>query len=401
MKIQQAKIQQVKKMNQIYLDNAATTMVDPKIIEVMRPFFSEMYGNPSSLNKLGVEAKEALEKARKAVADSINAEQDDEIIFTSGGTESNNIALKSIAFSNKEEGNHIITTSIEHKSVKETCKWLEKQGFKVTYLDIDKEGFVDLKELENAITEKTVIVSIIHGHNEIGTVNDLKAIGEICKKKKVYFHTDACQSFTKTEIDVRKQNIDLMSLNSHKIHGPKGVGALYIKKGTNIKTWQHGGEQERNLRTGTENVAGIVGFAEAIRLGIDNYKEKSAFIAKLRDRMIEKILRKVPHSALNGPVGDKRLCNNVSVSFKAVEGEALIEYLTLEGIDCSTGSACSSKSLDPSYVLMAIGLDHEGANGSIRLSLSRFTKEEEIDFTVDKIAEVVERLRKMSPIKVG
>jgi cysteine desulfurase len=380
----------------VYLDNAATTMVDPKVAEKIIPFFTQKYGNASSLNSLGIEAKEELDYSRKIIADSINADEK-EIIFTSSGTESNNIALKSIAFSNKDKGNHIITTRIEHKSVLEVCKWLEKNGFKVTYLDVDNFGFVDLKSLEKAITSKTILISIIHGNNEIGTIQDLKKIGEICKKNKVYLHIDACQSYTKTEIDVKKINVDLISLNAHKIHGPKGVGALYIKKGTNLKTWQHGGSQEFNLRTGTENIPGIVGFRESVKLASSNHID---YMAKLRDKLINDILKKIPYSKLNGPTGNSRLCNNINVSFKAIEGEALIEYLDLEGFSCSTGSACSSKSLDPSYVLMALGLSHEDANGSIRISLSRFNTEEELKLFVDKLREVVDRLRKMSPIKI-
>ena len=382
-------------MTYIYLDNAATTKVDPKVVEAMLPFYTEKYGNASSLNSLGVEAFEAMENARNVIAKSINAEPC-EIVFTSGGTESNNFALKSIAFTNKDKGNHIITTKIEHKCVHDACKWLEKQGFEVTYLDVDEEGFVDPADLEKAITNKTILVSIIHGHNEVGTIQDLKALGDVCKKRGVYFHTDACQSYTKTYIDVKKQNVDLISLNAHKMHGPKGIGALFIRKNTRIKVWQHGGSQETSKRAGTENVPGIVGFAEAVKLTNEEHAKQMSI---LRDRLI-KGLEKIPHSRINGPRGENRLCNNVNVAFRAVEGEALIEYLDLDGIGCSTGSACSSKTLDPSYVLMALGLDHEHANGSIRLSLSRYTTEKEIDIAVKKVGEVVERLRKMSPLKV-
>lgn len=381
-------------MKTIYLDNGATTMIDPKVAEAMKPYFSEKYGNASSSHHLGQEAKMALEDSRNIIAKSLNAKPE-EIIFTSGGTESNNIALKGIAFSNKNKGNHVITTKIEHKCVLNSCKWLETQGFKVTYLDVDKEGFVDPKELEKAMTEKTILVSIIHGNNEIGTIQDIKVLGDICKKYNVYFHIDACQSYTKTEIDVKKQNLDLITLNAHKIHGPKGVGVLYIKKGTKIDTWQHGGGHEFNLRSGTENIHGIVGFAESVKL-VQN-KKHIEHITKLRDRLIEGIL-KIPETRLNGPNGNKRLCNNANFSFKGVEGEAIGGYLDQKGICSSTGSACSEMTLEPSYVLRSIGLTHQDANGSLRLTLSRFTTEEEIDYTLKLLPDIIAKLRKMSPL---
>lgn len=378
----------------IYLDNGATTMVDPLVIKEMLPYFSEAYGNSSSLHSKGIEAKDALENARKIIAKSINAEQE-EIIFTSGGTESNNFALKAIAFANKEKGNHIITTKVEHKCILETCKWLEFQGFEITYLDVDKEGFVKLDNLEKAITKKTILVSVIHGNNEIGTINNLDNIGNICKKNNVYFHTDACQSYTKTEIDVKKTNIDLITINAHKIHGPKGVGALFVKKGTKIKQWQHGGAHEFNLRAGTENIPGIVGFAKAVEIAAS--KKHIEHMTKLRDKLIKGILE-IPDVSLNGPIGNKRLCNNVNASFKGIEGEAIGGYLDSYGICSSTGSACSSLKLEPSYVLKAIGKTNEQANGSLRLTLSKFTTEEEIDFVLKKMPEIVKKLRSFSPI---
>jgi cysteine desulfurase len=382
------------KMKTIYLDNGATTMVDPEVVKVMNKYNLEKYGNASSSHSLGQEAKIALEDSRRSIAKSINAKPE-EIIFTSGGTESNNIALKSIAFTNKDKGNHIITTKIEHKCVLKSCQWLETQGFEVTYLDVDKEGLIDPKELETAITDKTILVSIIHGNNEIGTIQDLKSLGDVCKRYNVYFHTDACQSYTKIILDTQKQNIDLMTLNAHKIHGPKGIGALYIKKGTKLKPWQHGGGHEFDIRSGTENIPGIVGFAKAVELAMN--KSHIQKMTSLRDQLIKGIL-KIPEIRLNGPKDNKRLCNNVNISFKAVEGEAIGGYLDQKGICSSTGSACSEMTLEPSYVLRAIGLSHQDANGSLRLTLSRFTTQEEIDYTLSVLPDIIQKLRKMSPL---
>ncbi len=380
------------RFREVYLDNGATTMVDPKVAEAMRPYFTKHYGNPSSIHSFGTEARTAVEEARRVIAKSINASPD-EIIFTSGGTESNNFALKSIAFTNKDKGNHIITTKVEHKCILKSCKWLEEQGFKITYLDVDSEGFVNPDALEKAITKETILFSAIHANNEIGTIMDIEAFGKVCRKHNVYFHTDACQSYTKTEIDVKKQNIDLMSLNAHKIHGPKGVGALFIRNGVKIKPWQHGGGQERNIRSGTENVPGIVGFAETVKMANKKHVEH---MSRLRDKLIKGILE-IPGTRLNGPTGDKRLCNNVNVCFKAIEGEAIGALLDQKLICSSTGSACSAKELEPSYVLLAIGVSHEDANGSLRLTLSRFTTEEEIDYALEVLPDVVEKLRKISP----
>ena len=383
-------------MKKIYLDNGATTMLDPKVIKAMEPYYLEKYGNASSSHSLGQEAKIALEDSRKIIAKSIGAKPE-EIIFTSGGTESNNIAIKSIAFSNKDKGNHIITTKIEHKCVLNSCKWLETQGFEITYLDVDKEGFIKEKDLEKAITDKTILVSIIHGNNEIGTIQNLKELGNVCRKYNVYLHTDACQSYTKTEINTQKLPIDLITLNAHKIHGPKGVGALYIKKGTKIKTWQHGGGHEFDLRSGTENIPGIVGFAQAVKL---TSKQHIQYMTKLRDKLIKGLLE-IPETRLNGATKDKRLCNNVNISFKSVEGEAIGGYLDQKGICSSTGSACSETSLEPSYVLRAIGLSHQDSNGSLRLTLSRFTTEQEIDYTIKILPDIIKKLRKMSPLGKG
>src|SRR4030042_297037 len=334
-------------MKEVYMDNAATTKLDPKVIKEMMPYFDVKYGNASSTHTKGREAKNAMENARKTIAKSIGAAQE-EIIFTSGGTESNNFAIKSIAFNNRDKGNHIIATKIEHDCVMNTCKWLQTQGFEITYLDVDKEGFVKPEDLEKAITSKTILVSIIHGNNEIGTIQDLKALGEICKKHKVYFHTDACQSYTKTEINVKKQQIDLVTLNAHKIHGPKGDGALYIRKGTAIGTWQHGGGHERNLRSGTENIPGIIGFAEAVRQA-DN-KKHVRNMTLLRDKLIKGVLDNIPETQLNGPAGDKRLCNNINFYFARGEGEAIGGYLDLKGVALSTGSASPSPNLEQHHV---------------------------------------------------
>ncbi|MBI4453576.1 cysteine desulfurase [Candidatus Woesearchaeota archaeon] len=397
-------------MKEIYLDNGATTKVDTKVMEAMLPYFTEKYGNASSSHSFGQDAKDAIEKARRVIAKSISA-NDDEIYFTSGGTESNNNALKGVAFAFKSEPksektnrNHIITTKIEHKCILETCKWLETQGFTVTYLDVDKEGFVNPDDIKKAITPKTILVSVIHGNNEIGTLQGLTAIGKVCREKGVYFHTDACQSYTKTEIDVNKQNLDLVTLNAHKIHGPKGIGALYVRKGTKIIPWQHGGGHERGLRSGTENVTGIVGFAEAVKLAGKKHIEH---MAKLRNKLIDGVLKNIEDVRINGPSEnnyknhygeDKRLCNNANFSFKAIEGEALGGYLDQKWICSSTGSACNARTLEPSYVLKAIGLTDEEANGSLRLTLSRFTTEEEIDYVLKVLPGIVKKLRWISPI---
>lgn len=377
----------------VYLDNGATTKIDPEVLKKMMPFLTEKYGNASSLHSLGQDAKSALEDSRRTISNALNAKPE-EIYFTSGGTESNNFAIKSIAFSNRKKGNHIITTKVDHKCVIETCKWLEHQGFSVTYLDVDSEGFISPGMLENAISTSTILVSIIHGNNEIGTIQDIEELGKVCKKNNVYFHTDACQSFTKTALDVKKQSLDLVTINSHKIHGPKGVGALYIREGTNIGSWQHGGEHEMKMRSGTENIHGIVGFAEAARIAM--IKNHVGRMAKLRDKLINGMLL-IEGVRLNGPKGEKRLCNNANFSFKGIEGEAIGGYLNQKGVCSSTGSACSTKSLEPSHVLKAIGLNDEDVNGSLRLTLSRFTTEEEIDYVLKVIPEIVKTLRNISP----
>ncbi len=379
-------------MKKIYFDNAATTQVDEKVIKEIQPYFDEKYGNASSAHEIGKQAKHAMEKARKTIAKSINAKRD-EIIFTSGGTESNNFALKGLFFANYPEKNHIITTKIEHDCILRTCEWLEKQGVKVTYLDVDKEGFINLEDLKKTITDKTILVTIIHGNNEIGTIQDLESIGKICKEKNILFHTDACQSFTKVNLNVKKMNLDLVTLNAHKIHGPKGVGALYLRRNTKIVPLAHGGGHERNLRSGTENIPGIVGFAKSV--DIANSKDVKK-IAEMRDKIIENLL-KIPNVTLNGPK-ENRLCNNINVSFNNIEGEAVGGYLENEGICTSTGSACASNTLKSSHVLKAIGLESLQSNSSIRVSISKYTTDEEIEYFLEKIKKIIEKLRKISPL---
>lgn len=381
-------------MMDVYLDNGATTKVDPKVTEAMMPFFSEIYGNPSSIHQMGQEAKRYLEEARESFAKKLNA-RFDEIIFTSGGTESDNLAIKGAAHANKDKGNHIITTKIEHPAVLNTCKSLESEGFTTTYLDVDEEGFIILDKLKAAITDKTILVSIIHGNNEIGTVQDLKAIGDVCKEKGIIFHTDAVQSFTKVPIDTKRINVDLISMSSHKIHGPKGVGALYVRKGTLMDPIAHGGGHEFRRRAGTENVPGVIGFTKAVSLASESHAKQ---MRKLRDLFISRVEEEISDVKLNGPRGDMRLCNNINISFANVEGESLGSYLDVDGICTSTGSACSSHSLQPSHVLTAIGLPADLANGTLRMTISRYTTEDDIDYAVEKLKKYVTKLRKISPL---
>ena len=379
-------------MKQIYFDNAATTRVDSKVIDAMLPYFKDKFGNASSQHFKGKEGKEALDKSREVIAKEINAKSE-EIIFTSGGTESNNLALKGLFFSNYPKKDHIITTKIEHDSILNVCRFLEKNNAKITYLDVDNEGFINLEDLKEVITEKTIVVSIIHGNNEIGTIQDLEKIGKICKEKGVLFHTDACQSFTKTKIDVKKQNLDLITLNSHKIHGPKGVGGLFIKNGLQITSLFHGGGHEKKLRSGTENTSGIIGFSKAVE--VVNSKDIQK-MEKLRDKLINGIL-KIPNTKLNGHL-KKRLCNNINISFNNIEGEAIGGHLENIGIYASTGSACMSNTLETSHVLKALGLSPLESNSSLRISISKYTTNEEVDYILKKLPEIVERLRSISPL---
>lgn len=383
-------------MKQIYFDSAATTKVDEKVMKSMLPYFTKIFGNASSKHSAGLEAKKALENSRKIIAQKINAKSS-ELIFTSGGTEGNNFVLKGLWFYNKDKKtgkNHIITTKIEHDCILKTCKWLETQGCKVTYLDVNSEGFVNTEDLETAITKKTFLVSIIHANNEIGTIQDLEKIGRICKSSNVLFHTDACQSFTKVPIDVKKMNLDFVTLNAHKIHGPKGVGAVYISEllKKKIIPLLHGGGHEFGLRSGTENVPGIVGFAKAS--GLVSNKDISQ-MKNFRDEIIKNLL-KIPKLSLNGPHNKARLCNNINISFEDIEGEALGGYLESYDILVSTGSACRSHSGGPSHVLIAIGLSEKKADNSIRISISKYTTKKEIDYFLQKIQKIVKRLRKFN-----
>lgn len=383
-------------MIKAYLDNGATTKTDPEVIKVMQKFFSEKYGNASSLHELGRDARKAVEDARKTIARSINAEPE-EIIFTSGGTESDNLAIKGIMeHCVAGKGKHMITSKIEHPAVLNTCRCLQKQGIKVTYLDVDKNGIIDLDQLKRSIIKETALVSIMHANNEIGTIQPIKKIGKICHEKNITFHTDAVQSYTKENIDVKDMGIDLASFSGHKIHGPKGIGFLYKKKGIHICPLINGGSHESGLRPGTENVPGIVGLAKAVEI---SKKADLKNMETLRDKLIGE-LKKIPESILNGH-DTKRLSNNVNFCFKYIEGESLLLHLDSKGIEASTGSACSSHSLEPSHVLTAIGLPAEIAHGSLRLTLSKYTTEEEIDYTVKRVKEVVSNLRKISPLWKG
>ena len=393
----------------VYLDNAATTKVDERVLKEMLPYFTENYANASSPHLEGNKAKQALEKARKIIAKSINANSY-EIYFTSGGTESTNWALKGLFWKNQKlqtGKNHLITTKIEHDCILKTCERLEVQGGKVTYLDVDKKGFINLEDLKKAIKPETFLVSIIHGNNEIGTIQNIDEIGKICKEKKVLLHVDACQSYTKVPINVKKQNIDLLTINSHKIHGPKGVGALYIKEGIEITYLFHGGGHERGCRSGTEKIPGIVGFAKAV--DISNPKDIKK-MQQARDYLIKRILTEIPNTTLNGPgptsnkgsslLGIKdRLANNINISFNNIEGESIGGYLENKGIYVSTGSACMSNSLKTSHVLNAIGLPPLQSNSSIRMSLSKYTTEKDIDYIMKKLPDIVKKLRRLSPIK--
>jgi cysteine desulfurase len=383
-------------MRKVYFDNAATTRVKDEVIEEMQKYYSELYGNPSSIYNFGQLAKKAVESSREKVARLLNSNPD-EIYFTGGGSEADNWAIKGILSANEKKGNHIITTKIEHHAVLHTCEYLEKKGAEVTYLDVDENGLIDLKQLEKSIKDNTVLISIMFANNEIGTIQPIKEIGEIAKKHDIYFHTDAVQAVGNEVIDVKDMNIDLLSLSAHKIHGPKGVGALYIKKGTLIHNLIHGGAQEKKKRAGTENVPGIAGLGRAADIAYNNFDQKREKLIKLRDRLIEKIDKEIPECQLNGH-REKRLPGNVNFSFKYIEGESLLLYLDMEGISASSGSACTSGSLDPSHVLMSIGLPHEIAHGSLRLSLSDYNTEEDVDYTVEKLINVVKRLRQMSPL---
>ena len=382
-------------LDRIYMDNAATTAVSPIVLEKMLPYFTEIYGNASSIHGTGRDARKALEDARRRVAAVLNCKPN-ELYFTSGGSESDNWAIKGIAFANRKRGNHIITSSIEHHAVLHTCQWLEKQGFTVTYLPVDEFGRVSVKDVEAAITDQTILISIMAANNEIGTLQPIKEIAKIAKQHKVYFHTDAVQAIGAIPIDVQDIGCDMLSLSGHKFHGPKGVGALYIRQGTRIDPFMHGGAQERGKRATTENIPGIMGLAAAIELATENLEEKSARVSSMRDQLIDR-LTALPYVRLNGH-RTERLPNNVNISVRFVEGEALLLRLDLAGIAASSGSACTSGSLDPSHVLLAIGLPHEIAHGSLRLSLSDTTKQEDIDYVLSVLPGIIDDLRAMSPL---
>lgn len=383
-------------VRQVYLDNAATTPVKKEVLDEMIPYFTEKYGNPSSIYRLGQETRAAIDEARDKVAKAINANSR-EIFFTGGGSEADNWAIKGVAFANKNKGNHIITSKIEHHAVLHTCQYLEKNGFEVTYLDVDEYGLIDLEQLKNSITDKTVLISIMFANNEIGTIQPVKEIGKIAKENNIYFHTDAVQAIGNIHIDVDDLNIDLLSMSAHKLYGPKGIGALYIKKGVKIQSYLHGGAQERNRRAGTENVPAIIGFGKAIELAYENIEEHNRKLSYLRDKLIKSIFDNIDYVRLNGHP-EKRLPGNVNFSFEFIEGESLLLSLDMVGIAASSGSACTSGSLDPSHVLLAIGLPHEIAHGSLRLTLGDFNTEEEIEYVVENLVKIVDRLRQMSPL---
>lgn len=383
----------------IYLDHAATTPVKPSVADAMWSCMNTHFGNPSSIYRIARESRNAIETSRAQVAKAVGAEPG-EIFFTSGGSESDNWAIKGVAFANRKKGNHIITSAIEHHAILHTCQYLEKEGFTVTYLPVDHYGLIDPADLERAITDKTILISIMYANNEIGTIEPVAELGAIARKHKIPFHTDAVQAIGNVPIDVRTQNIDLLSLSAHKFYGPKGCGALYIRKGTRIDNLIHGGGQENRRRAGTENIAAIVGMGKAIGLATADIEWHNTHIRTLRDRLLNGILEKIPYARLNGHP-EKRLPGNINISFEFIEGESMLLWLDDEGICASTGSACTSGSLEPSHVLLAIGLPHEVAHGSLRLTLGDANTEADVDFVLEVLPKVVSRLRAMSPLYKG
>jgi cysteine desulfurase len=380
----------------IYMDHSATTFVKPEVLDAMIPCFTDNFGNPSSIYSIARESKKVIDAARVQTAKALGADPD-EMYFTSGGSESDNWAIKGVALANRKRGNHIITTQIEHHAVLYTCQFLEKEGFEVTYLPVDQYGLVDPRDLEKAITDKTILISIMYANNEIGTIEPIAELGAIARKHKVYFHTDAVQAIGNVPIDVKVQNIDLLSLSAHKFYGPKGVGALYIKKGVRIENLIHGGGQERKRRAGTENIAGIVGLGKAIEMATEDIPGHSAKIRLMRDRLIKGVLGTISHTRLNGHP-EKRLPGNLNVSFEFIEGESMLLWLDDEGICGSTGSACTSGSLEPSHVLLATGLPVELSHGSLRLTLGDANTGQDVDFVLEVLPKVVKKLRDMSPL---
>lgn len=380
----------------IYLDNAATTKTRPEVVEAMLPYFTEYYGNPSSVYEFSTPSKKAITEARETIAKSLGAKTN-EIYFTAGGSESDNWAIKATAEAYESKGKHIITSKIEHHAVLHTCEYLEKRGFEITYLDVDENGTVKLDELKKAIRPDTILISIMFANNEIGTIQPIKEIGEIAKEHGIIFHTDAVQAYAHVPINVDEYHIDMLSVSGHKFNGPKGIGFLYIRTGLKLRSFIHGGSQERKRRGGTENVPGIVGMGKAVEIAMANLAERTAYEVELRDYLIDRVLSEVPYVRLNGH-RTNRLPNNANFAFQFIEGESLLIMLDMQGICGSSGSACTSGSLDPSHVLLAIGLPHEIAHGSLRLTLSEETTKEDIDFTVDEIKKIVEKLRSMSPL---
>lgn len=380
----------------IYLDNAATTRTSPTVLEAMLPYFSEYYGNASSIYSIGTKSKTAINHARETIANTLGAEVN-EIYFTAGGSESDNWALKATAEAYGNKGKHIITSKIEHHAILHSCEYLEKKGFEISYIDVDENGVIKLDELKKAIRPDTILISVMFANNEIGTIQPIREIGEIAHEHGILFHTDAVQAYGQVPIDVNELHIDMLSSSAHKINGPKGIGFLYIRKGVKIRSFVHGGAQERKRRAGTENVPGIVGYGKAAEEAVSTMKERTAKEIELRDYLIDRILKEVPYTRLNGH-RTGRLPNNANFSFQFIEGESLLIMLDMEGICGSSGSACTSGSLDPSHVLLAIGLPHEIAHGSLRLTLSAETTKEDIDYTIEKIKMIVEKLRSMSPL---
>ena len=380
----------------IYLDHAATTAVRPEVLEAMLPYFTELYGNPSSVYEFASQNKEAVDTARETIAHALGAKPE-EIYFTAGGSESDNWALKATAEAYRDKGRHIITSKIEHHAILHTCQYLEKNGFEVTYLDVDENGIVKLSELEKAIRPDTILISIMYANNEIGTIEPIAEIGEIAHKHGILFHTDAVQAFGQVPIDLEAEHIDMLSASGHKLNGPKGIGFLYIRKGIKIRSFIHGGAQERSRRAGTENVPGIVGMGKAVEIAVETMEERAQKETELRNYLTERILAEVPFVRLNGD-RKKRLPNNVNVSFQFIEGESLLIMLDMKGNCASSGSACTSGSLDPSHVLLAIGLPHEIAHGSLRMTLGYENTKEQMDYTIESIKEIVAKLRSMSPL---
>lgn len=386
-------------MKRVYMDNAATTALRRDVLDAMMPYLTDIYGNPSSLHYFGQEAHKAVENARHQVASALNAE-DNEIVFTGCGTEADNMALKGIAEKYQSKGKHIITSSVEHHAILHTCEYLEKHGFEVTYLPVDEYGMVKAEQVRDAIRSDTILVSIMFANNEVGTIMPIKEIGAVCREKGVFFHTDAVQAVGHLAIDVKAMNIDLLSLSAHKLHGPKGVGALYIRKGIVVPPLLHGGAQERRKRAGTENVAGIVGLGKAIEIACSDIEGTSKRMCYLRDKLINGIEASIPEVKLNGH-RTERLPGNVNFSIKYIEGESILLMLDINGIAASSGSACTSGSLDPSHVLLAMGMPHETAHGSLRLTLGDDTTEDDIDYVLEVLPEIVVKLRKMSPLYHG